>query len=398
MNAKDIIEMNEVIKKEEEYKKIYNCLYCGSCVSNWPNGHRCSLATMAKGVQVNSRGINSIMLNIREDKISFSEGFADLIFRCVSCNSCIANCSEGTEPRKYIESLRKELVERGVAPKTFMEVFNSASQNGNVWGKPKNQRMKWAEGLDVKLASETRDFEYLLFVGDSSAYVPKNQTTVRLFVGILDKLGVNYAILGNEERSSGNEVLRMGEEALFEALAEENIASFKKYNVKKIITLSPHGFHALKNEYPMLDPDLQIEVLHYTEFLSRLIEEGKLKFTKEVNKKVTYHDPCYLGRHNSLYDEPRKILNAIPGLKLMEMAYVKRDAVCCGGGGGGVWMERGNGIRVDEIRFNQAVQTKADILATACPLCAQQFEAVNENSMENPIEVKDIIELVYEAM
>jgi Fe-S oxidoreductase len=338
------------------------------------------------------------MQKIMNDKLSFSEGVADLVYRCVSCNTCMENCNENIEARVYIEALRKELVEHGEVPKTVKEVFKSEVQNGNVWGKPKNQRINWAEGLDIKLASETKSFEYLLFVGDSSAYVPRNQTTARLFVEILNKIGISFAILGNEERSSGNEVLRMGEEALFEVLAEENISNFKKYNVKKIVTLSPHGFHALKNEYPKLDPDLRIEVLHYTQLLYDLIKEGKLKFIKTVNKKVTYHDPCYIGRHNAIYDEPRKILNAIPGLELIEMDYMKNTAVCCGGGGGGIWIERGDGVMVDELRFSQAVRTKAEVLATACPLCAQQFEAVNENSKDKPLVVKDIIELVYEAL
>jgi len=398
MNSKDIKEITEAIKTGDVYNKVSNCRCCGSCVSTWPDGHRCSIATKAQGVQVNCRGFNGIIKNIKDGNIEFSEGMVDLIYRCVTCHVCVQNCSEHVDPVNYLHALRMELVERGIAPKSVVEIFKSVTQNGNVWGGAEKQRSAWTEGLDVKFASETDDFEYLLFVGDSSAYVPRNQKTARAFIEILNKLGVKFAILGNEEKSSGNEVLRMGEEGLFEMLAEENIGNFKKYNVKKIITLSPHGYDALKNEYSKFDPELQIEVLHSTEFLHKMLTEGKLKFTKEINKTVTYHDPCYLGRHNSIYDQPRELLNAIPGLKLVEMEHNGKYAVCCGGGGGGIWMPRGDGVKVEEIRFDQAVKTNADVLVVACPLCAQMFEAENEKNQETPIVIQDIVELVHEAM
>jgi Fe-S oxidoreductase len=257
---------------------------------------------------------------------------------------------------------------------------------------------QWAEGLEIKTVAEDKGFEYLLFVGDSSSYVERNQETAKKFVEVLHKAGVRFAFLGNEERSSGNEILRMGEEGLFEALAEENIAKFKKYNVKKIVTLSPHGFHALKNEYPKLDPELKVEVMHYTQLFCDLLKGGKLKLTKKVNKKVTYQDSCYLGKHNSIYEEPREILRAIPGLELIEMDYVKERGVCCGGGGGGLWIERGDGVKVEEIRFKQALDMDVDVLVTACPFCTQQFEAAKEDAGKDFLEIRDIIELVYEAM
>jgi len=386
------------IKNNTVYEQAVRCRCCGSCVSLWPRGHRCSLSTRYKGVQANCRGLNAVIKEILENKLSFSPSLVDFVFRCTTCNVCVENCPFGIEPRVYIESLRKDLVEEGAVPKTVMEVFASAAKHGNVWGKPRNQRSKWAEGLEVKSVSEAKDFEYLLFVGDSSSYVERNQETAKRFVDVLNKAGVTFAFLGNEERASGNELLRMGEEGLFETLAEENIDNFKKYGVKKIVTLSPHGFHALKNEYPKLDPNLKIEVTHYTQLLSSLLKEEKMKFTKEVKKKVTYQDPCYLGRHNSVYEEPREILRAIPGLELIEMDYAKEKGVCCGGGGGGVWMERGEGVKVDELRFSAVVDLHVDVLATACPLCTQHFEAAREDYDIKNIEVKEIIELVHEAI
>jgi len=385
------------IKENELYRMAYDCLHCGSCASIWPLEHRCSLSAMYQSNEANAQGLNRIMQEILEDKLMFSEGLVDFIFRCTTCDLCRVNCPGHLRPRDYIESLRKDLVEEGEVPKIVMEVFESALKYGNVWGKPKDQRSKWAEGLKIKTVSEAEDFEYLLFVGDSSSYVDRNQETAKKFVNILNKAGVKFAYLGNEERSSGNEILRMGEEGLFESLAEENIANFKKYGVKKIIALSPHSFHALKNEYPKLDPDLNIEVLHYTQCLNALIKQGKIKLKKKVNKKVTYQDPCYLAKHNSIYEEPREILHAIPGLELIEMEFIKEKGVCCGGGGGGVWIERGDGTKVEDFRFNEAIDLNVDAIATACPFCTQMLEAAKEEYGDSNIEIKDIIELVYEA-
>ncbi len=391
-------DFNEKIKKNELYHRAYECVHCGACASLWPKEQRCSLSTRYKGSEANPQGLNSILIDIIEGKLSVSPGLVDFIFSCTTCDQCVHNCAASLDPRVYIESLRKELVLEGVVPKTLMKVLENASKFGNVWGYSIKKRAKWAEGLEIKNVAEAKDFDFLLFVGDSSSYVERNQETAKIFVNLLNKAGVKFAFLGNEERSSGNEILRMGEDGLFEMLAKENINNFKKYNIQKIVTLSPHSFHALKNEYPKLDPDLNIEVMHYTQLLSNLLKEGKLKFTKKLDKKVTYHDSCYLGRHNSIYEEPREILRAIPGLELIEMDFVKEYGVCCGGGGGGVWIERGDGVKVEEIRFAQASALNVDFLATACPFCTQQFEAVIEGIEKKPLEVKDIIELVQEAM
>ncbi|MBC3797556.1 (Fe-S)-binding protein [Acetobacterium tundrae] len=394
----DIKDMTQSIKDGDIYNTVYNCRCCGSCVSTWPSGHRCSLSTLAQGVQINCRGLNGVIKNIKEGKIDFSSELADYVFRCVSCHVCVENCSEFVNPVDYIHDIRMQLVERGLVPDSIMEVFKSIDQNGNVWGEKEDKRVDWTTGLNVPLANEGAEFDYLLFVGDSSAYVPRNQKTAQLFVQILNKLGIRFAILGNEERSSGNEALKMGEAGLFEDLATTNMESFAKYKVKKIIALSPHGYDALKNEYPKLDQNFDIEVLHYTEFLAKLIEEGVLTFTKAVNETVTYHDPCYLGRHNQIYDQPRAILAAIPGLNLVEMDHNKAYSICCGGGGGGIWMQRGEGVVVEQLRYKEALETGVETLVIACPICMQMFEGENENNKTNPIEIKDIIELVFEAL
>ena len=311
----------ERIKKNELYRKAYECINCGTCVNIGPAEQRCSLATKYKGIESTVRGVNWIIQSVLEGKLLFSPGLVDLLFRCTTCNNCVIACAAHLEPWRYIESLRKDLVEEGVIPKNVKEVLESASKYGNTWGKPKAERSQWAEGLKIERVSEAKDFDFLIFVGDSSSYVPRNQETAKKLVEVLNKAKVKFAFLGNEERNCGNEILRLGEEGLFESLARENIAKFKEYNVKKIVTLSPHSFHALKNEYPKLDPDLKIEVLHYTQFLYGLLKEGKLNFTNKLDIKTTYQDSCYLGKHNSIYEEPREILRAIPGVELIEMDY-----------------------------------------------------------------------------
>lgn len=391
-------DFNEKVRNNELYHRAFECVHCGGCASIWPQEQRCSLATRYKGSEANPQGLNSILMDIIENKLTVSPGLVDFVFRCTTCDQCVHNCAASLDPRVYVEALRKDFLLEGAVPKNLGQVLGYASMYGNVWGKSKEKRARWAEGLEIKTVSEAKDFEFLLFVGDSSSYVDRNQETAKKFVDVLNRAGVKFAFLGNEERSSGNEVLRMGEEGLFEMLATENIDNFKKYRVQKVVTLSPHSFHALKNEYPKLDPDLNIEVMHYTQFLCSLLKEGRLNFTKKLDTRVTYHDSCYLGRHNSVYEEPRELLRAIPGLELVEMDFVKEYGICCGGGGGGVWMERGDGVRVEELRFAQASALHVDILATACPFCTQMFGAVLEDMKEKPFEVKDIIEMMHEAM
>lgn len=397
LTNKDIQEITQMIRTDMDFLRVFNCRCCGLCVSNWEDEQRCVISTLKQGHQVNCRGFNSIIKNIVDGKIDYTEDMNELVWRCATCFLCVERCSEHIDPVNYIHKLRVEMVERGMAPDSFAEVFKSIEKDGNVWNGARNSRMDWAKGLNCPTVEENPGFEYLLFVGDASAYNPRNQKTARAFVELLNAAGVNFAVLGNEEQTSGNEVYRMGEEGLYEDIALENIEKFKEYGVKKIVCLSPHGYDIIKNEYPKLDPELKIKVVHAVELLRRLIKSKKLVLTKEVNKKVTYHDPCYLGRHNDLYAYPRDILRMIPGVELVEMAFTEKIAVCCGGGGGGIFLRRAEGIPVEGIRYKQAKETGADVLCVACPMCMQMFEGENETS-ENPMEIKDIIELVYEAL
>jgi Fe-S oxidoreductase len=208
---------------------------------------------------------------------------------------------------------------------------------------------------------------------------------------------VDFGILGASEVCCGESARKAGQESLFQSLAESNITTFNEAGVKRIVVTSPHCYNSFKNEYPEFGGDY--EVIHFTQYLAELIKEEKIKFTRELNKKVVYHDPCYLGRHNGIYDEPRQVLESIPGLELVEMPDYRENSLCCGGGGGRIWMETKKGERFSDIRLEQAIEAGADILAVACPYCMLNFEdSVLSTEKSDVIAVKDIAELVLEAL
>jgi len=202
--------------------------------------------------------------------------------------------------------------------------------------------------------------------------------------------------LGTEETCCGEPARRMGQELLFQTLAQQNIERLKRYGVKKIVTACPHCFNTIKNEYPQFGGDF--EVIHHTKFIADLVKSGRLKFTSEVNKTITYHDPCYLGRYNDIYEAPRQILGVIPGVRLVKMDRSRQKSFCCGGGGGRIWMEETIGRKINEIRTEDVITSKAELVATACPFCLQMFEeGITRKKMEKAIEVMDLVELVEKA-
>ena len=239
--------------------------------------------------------------------------------------------------------------------------------------------------------------DILYFVGCYFSYDPRLKKAARATAAILNKAGIQFGILGDKESCCGESIRKTGDEDLFKRLAKENIKNFIDHGVKKILVSSPHCFHTFKNEYPEFMANF--EVVHISQFLVELINEGKLEITGEYPKKVTYHDPCYLGRHNGIYDEPREVLRRIPGLELTEMADTMEDSLCCGGGGGRIWMETPKGERFSDIRLEQAVETGAQVLATSCPYCITNFEDSRLTmKYDDKLEIKDITEIVQEVI
>jgi Fe-S oxidoreductase len=323
------------------------------------------------------------------------------LWDCTTCKTCTLRCPRGLKPMDLVIGMRGTLVEEGHIPKTIIEAMENAYKHGNPWGKPKNKRTEWTKTLPeefrVKDFSQGDRAEYLYFVGCTASSDPRIQEIAKALVFVLQYAEVDFGILGNQEQCCGNEIRRMGEAGLFEEFVEENIKRFNSYQIEHIITMCPHGFNALKNEYPQG----KFDVLHTTQLLVKRLEEGKISFKQEIKKVVTYHDPCFLGKQNGVFDEPRILLNAIPGLTFKELDRSRERSLCCEGGGGRMWVEASSdtGERLAEIRVKDAVELGAEILATACPFCVITLEdAVKTSGHEDHIRVMDVMELLVDAL
>lgn len=300
------------------------------------------------------------------------EGFEDenILFACVTCGMCLVNCPRKVEIINNVRSMRNTTVAAGFLPGGLRPIAGSLHANGNPWSGEQEKRAAWQDGLDIPAFSE--DTEYLLYVCCTSCYDTRSQKIAKSVVKMLKQAGVSFGVLTADEKCCGESIRKLGDEALFTKLAESNIKLFQEKGVKKIITTSPHCLFAFKKDYPELGGDF--EAMHYTEVLSALLKEGKLTIPGELAKKVTFHDPCYLGRHNEVYDAPRELLQAVPGAELVELERIKNKSLCCAGGGGRVWAETPFGERFGELRITDAVDKKADILVTACPYCITMLE------------------------
>lgn len=299
---------------------------------------------------------------------------------------------------EYIENIKRArefLVEHGVVPKTLQDALIKTYRYGNPWGGVPTNRDEWTEGLNVKNFSKGDEAEILLFVGCTPSYDPRVKEVVRSIAYVLGKAKVDFAILGNEERCCGAPILRMGEKGLYEMLVEENLKLFEKYDVSRIVTASPHSYNAFINDYPRKG----LEIQHYTQFVLQLMEQGKIELSEKLNKITTYQDPCFLGRYNGIYEDPRKILESIPGVTLVEMPRNREDSFCCGGGGGMMWMDELSEERTCTKRAQEAAGLRPDIIATACPFCLINLEdGIKVIDMEDRIKIRDIMELIKEAI
>ncbi|MBA7680051.1 putative iron-sulfur-binding oxidoreductase FadF [subsurface metagenome] len=314
---------------------------------------------------------------------------------CTTCHACVRRCPRGVDIADVMQVVRGVMVESGMAAASLRNVAASLASLGNPWGEKAENRADWAKDLDIK--HFTKGTEFLYFPCCTPAYDPKVTNIARATASILLQTGVDFGILGPEENCCGESIRRAGSESLFQQLSRKNIDVFNKNEVGKILVTSPHCYHTFKNEYPEFGSNFQ--VIHFTQYLAGLIEEGKLEFTKELNKKVAYHDPCYLGRHNGIYDEPREVLSSIPGLELVELPDSRENSLCCGGGGGRIFMETKKGERFSDLRIEQAIELGVDILATACPYCILNFkDSLLSVDKGETLEIKDISELVQEAI
>jgi Fe-S oxidoreductase len=361
----------------EAFKLCYQCGLCDT-VCPW------------------NRVRNFSMRNIvRQAMFGLSEIESEDIWRCTTCGNCPQRCPRRVETIEVGVSLRRIASGAGISPAPIHAVSASLGAEGNPLREERKNRADWAEGLNVKTFAE--GMEILYFPGCYLCYDSRLKKVAAATANILNKAEVDFGILGPEENCCGESIRKTGDEALFKRLARENIKAFIENGVKKILVSSPHCYHTFKNEYPEFKVDF--EVVHVSEYLFELFNEGKLELAKEYGKKVTYHDPCYLGRHNGIYDEPREVLRKIPSLELLEMADSRKDSLCCGGGGGRIWMDTPKGERFSGLRLEQAIEVGAEVLVTSCPYCITNFEdsRLILDDSEAP-EIKDITEIIQEVI
>jgi Fe-S oxidoreductase len=320
------------------------------------------------------------------------------LWHCCTCRSCEENCPLCIEYVDRIVDMRRHLMMmESNFPKELTLTMKNLENKRNPWGLGTAERADWCDGLGVKTLKEDQDVEYLWFVGCAGAFDDRSQKVSRAMVKVLNQAGVSYAILGNEEGCTGDSALRLGNEYLFQMLAQQNIEAFEKYKVKKILTTCPHCYQAIKNEYPQFG--VNYEVIHHTELIADLIRRGRLKPQNPLNQKITFHDSCYLGRYNDIYDPPREVLRSIPGASLVEMERNRQNGFCCGGGGGRVWMEEKIGTRINHIRVDHIKTFDPCLVATACPFCLMMIkDGLADKSLDEKIKVLDITEIVANSL
>ncbi|MGD8983748.1 MAG: (Fe-S)-binding protein [Desulfobacteraceae bacterium] len=379
-----------------EYAEIlHRCFRCGYCKLpgsyedlNCPSYLKSRFETFSPG------GRMWLLWAWLNGDINTSQRLSQILFSCASCANCVEHCVFPKFKDDLLNAFisgREELVNEGIVPPKVRDYLKAMNVHGNPYKLPQADRGKWAEGLDLE---PYEGQEHLLFIGCVGAYDERGQKIARAVASLLKDWQVSFGILGSEEHCDGNEVKCLGERGLFGQMAQENIRAFQEASVKNIITLSPHAFHALKEEYPKLGGDFQ--VYHYSQILGRLISKIDFK-VKQRTLRVTYHDPCYLGRHQKEYKAPRRVLRALRGVQFTEMGRAEANALCCGGGGGNFFTDvLGTGPDSPaRVRVREALETGAEIIAVACPNCAKMLEdAVKAEFLEDNLAVMDLAELV----
>ncbi len=375
----------EVIEeiKEAGGEAFRYCFQCGLC------------DTVCPWNRVRQFSIRKI---IRQATFGLTEIESEDIWRCTTCGRCPQRCPRGVKQIEVGVSLRRVASNYEVFPPSVRPARTARASlisEGNPLQFDRKKRADWANDLSVKTFTE--GMEALYFVGCYLSYDPRMKKVATATANILKKAGVDFGILGSMESCCGESIRKTGSEEVFKSLAKENIKTFIDNGVKKIIVSSPHCYHTFKNEYPEFM--VNFEVVYISQYIHELIHAGRLEITKEYGKRVTYHDPCDLGRHNDIYEEPRDVLKMISGLELVEMTDSRKDSLCCGGGGGRIWMDTPKGERFSDIRLEQAHEVGAQVLVTSCPYCITNFEESRLNLEYGDIlEIKDITEIIQEVI
>ena len=380
-----------------------NCGRCQDACPAWATGKPLSPRKVVQDLKVH-------MLKAANNQANQSDSAPTLageapseaeIWACTTCGACQETCPVYVEHIIKIIDLRRNLVlAQSKMPETAQLMLRNMQSRGHPWAGVQSLRLRgdWTNGLDLKILAEGDHANTLFWVGCTGALVERNVEATLSMTRVLKAAGVDFAVLGEAETCCGDPARRAGYEFQFQVMAEQNIEIFKSHNIKEIITSCPHCYHTIKNEYPRYGGDFK--VVHYTQLIADLVRQGKLKLIKELNSILTYHDPCYLGRYNGVYLEPRRILQAIPEAKLEEMGRSRNTSFCCGGGGGHMWIEEQPGTtKINQMRIEDVLKTGAETVVTACPYCLQMFEeSIEHKQMKDSLKARDLVELVEAAM
>jgi len=394
--------------KWKDLLDLYSCAVCGRCHANCP--------AQLSGKTLSPR---EVVLNLKEhlletgpellagktsDKSKTMIGDVvteEEIWACTTCGACQEECPVSIEHiRKIIELRRNLVLTQGKMPESAQLMLGNMQLRGHPWAGVQSLRLRgdWTSDLDIKVLAEGDKAKTLFWVGCTGALVERNVEATLAMTRVLKAAGVDFAVLGDAETCCGDPARRAGYEFQFQIMAEQNIETFKKHGIKEIVTTCPHCYNTIKNEYPSYGG--KFKVVHYSQLIADLIGQGKLKLNQEISARLTYHDPCYLGRYNGVYQEPRRVLQSIPKAGIEEMERSRKKSFCCGGGGGLMWIEEQPGTtKVNHVRIEDILKTGADTVVTACPYCLQMFEEGIENKdIKDSLKAKDLVEIVEAAM
>lgn len=385
------------------------CVRCGRCQDNCPaylTGKPLSPKKFTQDLKNHLSVVGPLLLNKKADeeisKPVIPEAVQDEeIWSCVTCRACEEQCPMFVEHvPKIVDLRRNQVMMESMFPQEAQTAFRGMENNGNPWNIGWKSRADWIEDLEVTQLGELEEgqtVEYLYWPGCSGAFDNRNKKVATAVVKLLKKAGVSFGILGLEEKCCGDSARRLGNEYLYQTLAQENVETMNGYGVKKIITSCPHCLNTLKNEYPQFGGNYQ--VIHHSEFLSSLVSQGKLKPQKSIDAVCTYHDSCYLGRYNDIYAEPRAVVGSIPGLRLNEMERNMSKGFCCGAGGGRMWLDEHQGERININRTEQALKTGAELIVTACPFCLTMLEdGTKAKDVVDNVKTRDLAEILWESV
>jgi Fe-S oxidoreductase len=394
LSGKPLSPMHIVENIKEHLMEVGPSLVAGKSPSTGPTSSDSARSRSSGQAKADGDGHKPLMA----DEPGKGAILTEAVWNCVTCGACERECPVMVEHIDSIMDMRRNLVmEQSKMPPTAEQTLRSLEQRGHPWRGTKYTRDDWFKDLGVKTLAEDPEVEVLFWVGCTPALEERSRAIAVSMVKILKSAGVKFGVLGSEEVCSGDPARRIGNEYLFQLQAQQNVDTFKKYNVKKVLTVCPHCFNTIKNEYP--DFGGTYEVLHYSQFIAQLMQQGKLKGLKPLNVSVAYHDSCYLGRHNNVYEEPREVLGAIPGVRTQEMHRHHERSFCCGAGGGHMWVEESSGRRINHLRTEQFLDTGAQVVGVSCPFCLQMMEeGITAKNVQDKVKAKDVVELLAESL